>query len=105
MKAETRTLRFHPSSFSLRPFLRWLSAALLGGLLLSAAACGGKPGAPPPAPAPAPQEGPAGPPLFADVTATSGINFAYRNGEETADHLAILEAVGGGVALFDYDGD
>ncbi|HEV3117921.1 MAG TPA: VCBS repeat-containing protein, partial [Gemmataceae bacterium] len=42
--------------------------------------------------------------LFSDVTAESGIQFTYRNGEE-ADHFAILETVGGGVALLDYDGD
>jgi RNA polymerase sigma factor (sigma-70 family) len=46
-----------------------------------------------------------GPPgLFRDVTADSGIAFAYRNGEE-ANHHAILESLGGGVALLDYDGD
>jgi hypothetical protein len=42
--------------------------------------------------------------IFQDVTAASGVDFAYRNGEE-AGHYAILEALGGGVALFDYDGD
>jgi RNA polymerase sigma factor (sigma-70 family) len=41
---------------------------------------------------------------FQDVTAESGINFTYRNGEE-AGHYAILETLGGGVALIDYDGD
>jgi hypothetical protein len=41
---------------------------------------------------------------FEDVTAASGIDFTYRNGEE-ADHHAILESLGGGVALIDYDGD
>src|SRR6185503_18281725 len=43
-------------------------------------------------------------PYFSDMTAASGIDFRYRNGEE-ADHYAILESLGGGVALFDYDGD
>src|SRR5579883_388613 len=43
-------------------------------------------------------------PAFADVTAASGISFTYRNGEE-AGHFAIIESLGGGVALFDYDGD
>src|SRR5262249_13104684 len=47
---------------------------------------------------------PAGPPLFVDRTADSGVHFTYRNGEE-ADHYAILESLGGGVALLDYDGD
>jgi hypothetical protein len=39
-----------------------------------------------------------------DVTRQSRIDFTYRNGEE-ADRYTILESVGGGVALFDYDGD
>jgi hypothetical protein len=45
------------------------------------------------------------PPLFEDVTAASGVDFTYRNGEETADHVSILESLGGGVALLDFDGD
>jgi hypothetical protein len=44
------------------------------------------------------------PPCFQEVTAVSGIAHTYHNGEE-AGHLAILESLGGGVALFDYDGD
>jgi hypothetical protein len=43
--------------------------------------------------------------LFKDITASSGVDFTYRNGEDTANHLAILETLGGGVALLDYDGD
>jgi hypothetical protein len=83
--------------------LRWLSLVVLGGLLLFVAACRSKPG-PPAASNRAPDE-PPGPPLFEDITAASGIDFTYRNGEETANHLAILESLGGGVALLDYDGD
>ncbi len=45
-----------------------------------------------------------GPGSFADVTASSGIDFTYRNGEE-ADQYTILESLGGGVALIDYDRD
>jgi enediyne biosynthesis protein E4 len=45
-----------------------------------------------------------GPPLFRDVTAESGLNFTYRNGEE-ADHFSILESLGGGVGLIDFDRD
>ena len=41
---------------------------------------------------------------FRDVTPESGVDFTYRNGAE-ADHYAILESLGGGVALIDYDGD
>ena len=43
-------------------------------------------------------------PYFTDMTASSGLEFTYRNGEE-ADHYAILESLGGGVALIDYDQD
>jgi hypothetical protein len=41
---------------------------------------------------------------FALKTPSCGIDFTYRNGQE-AGHLAILESLGGGVALIDYDGD
>src|SRR5262245_9239974 len=41
---------------------------------------------------------------FVDVTAASGIDFRYRNGEE-ADRYAILESLGGGVGLIDFDRD
>jgi RNA polymerase sigma factor (sigma-70 family) len=53
----------------------------------------------PPAPA-AEEESP----LFRDMTPQSGVDFTYRNGEE-ADQFTMLESVGGGVALIDYDGD
>ncbi len=39
-----------------------------------------------------------------DVTRQSGIDFTYRNGRE-ARHYSILETLGGGVALVDFDGD
>jgi hypothetical protein len=42
--------------------------------------------------------------LFRDITAASGVAFAYRNGAE-AGHLSILESLGGGVALLDFDRD
>ena len=41
---------------------------------------------------------------FEDVTPASGIRFTYRNGRE-AGKYSILESLGGGVALFDYDCD
>jgi hypothetical protein len=41
---------------------------------------------------------------FRDVTAESGVDITYRNGQE-ADRYSILESLGGGVALLDYDGD
>jgi enediyne biosynthesis protein E4 len=43
-------------------------------------------------------------PWFADRTADSGIDFTYRNGEE-ADHYSILESLGGGIGLIDYNRD
>ena len=45
------------------------------------------------------------PALFDDITKPSGIAFTYRNGEDTAEHLSILESLGGGVGLIDFDGD
>src|SRR5262249_58902215 len=67
---------------------------------------------PPPDPVPSrpsdprsyPPEVPDGPAWFGDVTADSGVDFTYRNGEE-ADQCTILESLGGGVAMIDYDGD
>jgi hypothetical protein len=89
--------------------IRPLPAALLAFLLLSLGACARKPTG---AEADVKkgdetrkEEQDEGPPLFEDVTAASGIDFSYRNGEDTADHLSILESLGGGVALIDYDGD
>ncbi len=71
--------------------------------LLACWSCGPKPAERGPEEAPDPDL--SGPDLFAEVAA-SGIRFSYRNGEEvTPPHLAILESLGGGVALIDYDGD
>ncbi len=60
----------------------------------------------PPAAAPEtrPDAPPAGPPWFRDSTEATGVRMTCRNGEE-ADQFAILESLGGGVALLDYDGD
>jgi hypothetical protein len=41
---------------------------------------------------------------FRDVTASSGVQFRTRNGED-ADQLTLLESLGCGVALIDFDGD
>lgn len=41
---------------------------------------------------------------FTDVTEAAGVRFTYRDGQE-AGHYAILESLGGGVAIFDYDAD
>ena len=55
-------------------------------------------------PEPTRVETPTEAPFFLDVTAPSGIDHTYRNGEE-AEHVAILEGVGGGAGLLDFDGD
>lgn len=47
---------------------------------------------------------PVGPPIFEDVTGPSGIAFTNRTGVE-AGHFAILESLGGGVSLLDYNRD
>jgi hypothetical protein len=59
-----------------------------------------------------PDPGLVGPPYFFKEIADSGIDVTYDNGEdvkndkgELVNHLAILESLGGGVALIDYDGD
>lgn len=41
---------------------------------------------------------------FEDLTASSGVRFSYRDGQD-AKLYTILETVGGGAALFDFDGD
>lgn len=41
---------------------------------------------------------------FVDITAESGVDAFYRNGEE-AKYRAIVESLGGGVAVLDYDND
>jgi enediyne biosynthesis protein E4 len=51
-----------------------------------------------------PSRGPLDDLAFSDTTEESGIDFRHRNGSE-AGHYSILESLGGGVALFDYDGD
>jgi hypothetical protein len=81
---------------------------LVAGAALVAAACGigfwlgtsNQPSVEEPTVAPTPT----GPPWFEDVTAGSGLDFTHHNGEE-ADQLTILESLGGGVALIDFDGD
>src|SRR5437763_1495671 len=77
------------------------AAVGLAGLLFAVGACQQATDTPPPAAADQPH---AGPPLFEDVTEASGVRIKYGNGEE-ANHYAILESLGGGVALIDYDGD
>ncbi|HUY87418.1 MAG TPA: CRTAC1 family protein [Pirellulales bacterium] len=100
---------------------RWLISSIALGLLLGGCNRSEPPPAPPdeePAaaavettaqshadetPPPAPRE--ARPDdWFEDMTERSGVRFAYRNGAE-ARQYTILETVGGGVAMIDYDND
>ena len=46
----------------------------------------------------------ASPLRFVERTGDSGVSFTYRNGEE-AGHFSILESLGGGVAVIDFDAD
>ncbi len=85
---------------------RRVAFVLAAAAALAGWACSGGKGPPRPDPA---DDAPAvavsaGPAMFTDVTERSGIQFIYRNGEE-ANHLTILESVGGGVGVIDYDGD
>jgi hypothetical protein len=43
-------------------------------------------------------------PWFRDATTESGLDFTYTNGEE-ANRYTLLESLGGGVGLIDYDRD
>src|SRR5262245_30823792 len=86
--------------------ISWLVTPAVVVTLLAAGACHNEPSAPVPlfkeATNAAPE--PAGPPFFEDVAAAAGIDHTYHNGQETG-HFAILESLGGGVALLDFDGD
>lgn len=87
------------------PLLRY--AVLAAGLaLLVALGCSRAPAPDTPAPPPvAPVEPPySGPPWFRDITEASGVRATCRNGEE-ADQFTILESLGAGVAVFDFDND
>jgi hypothetical protein len=82
-----------------------VSIVLLAGLFLAATSCTRMDG-----PSAVKQttgrvdENASAPDLFADMTPSSGVNHIFRSGEE-AGHYTILELLGGGVALFDFDGD
>lgn len=84
------------------PTLLILSGLFACGLVLGCSSS--QPEGPPPGPGIAVQPPAGGPPIFEDVTKAVGIDFTYRNGED-AGHFAIIESLGGGVALFDYDND
>ncbi len=45
-----------------------------------------------------------GPPLFEEITKQTGIDFTYQNGEDNVV-FAIIESLGGGIGVIDYDQD
>lgn len=92
---------------------------LLLWLLALAGGCGPQAADPPPSPAnnpqnpvkrgPKPASQPAVPQIhtaarFQDRTSDSGVDFRYSNGEDS-EHFTIVESLGGGAALLDFDGD
>lgn len=87
-----------------------LIALVVAGSLTVAALCWMRNSAEPgPAPDPLPSRPALPPPYdgpiwFEDRSRGSGIDHVCRNGEE-ADQFTILETLGGGIALLDYDGD
>lgn len=65
---------------------------------LAAPSCGGND-----APAQAPAAAQTVRPYFREITASTGITFVHENGASPARRM--LETMGGGVAVLDYDGD
>ncbi len=74
------------------------SAVFISMVLLTAC----EPSAPPPA-ASTSQPAASSPPIFADITASSGLDFVHFNG--MSGELYFPEMMGAGVALLDYDND
>lgn len=89
---------------SRRRLIAWLASGVALALLCTASGCPSREKEGPPKVDVNPGPSVGGLPLFRDVTAASGLNFTYRNGEE-AKEFTILEIMGGGVALIDYNGD
>ncbi|HWG43109.1 MAG TPA: CRTAC1 family protein [Gemmataceae bacterium] len=84
--------------------MTWRRLAILAlfGLTIVPVACSWRASSPASVPGSAAKDD--GPAFFRDITTSAGIDFRYRNGAE-AGHLSILESLGGGVALLDFDGD
>ena len=75
---------------------RWMAVTLL---LVCSAGCPNSPSPPPPVPIP-----PSPPVQFVDQAAAWNVAFQYENGEQ-AGLYSILETLGGGVGIIDYDRD
>src|SRR5687767_5188121 len=73
-------------------------------LLASSIGCNRSPQPPAPPPAARGQPSPTVRPNFIDVAASAGIDFRYEHHPQ-ADYRTILESLGGGVAMLDYDAD
>src|SRR5882724_1141697 len=87
-----------------------LSAALsAAGILLTHVGCGAREGGnrssggPPSATAPFASSGPAPGVRFEDATTQAGLTFRHVNGASGRKYM--LETLGSGVCVFDYDGD
>lgn len=77
------------------------SVVLLATVTLVAAACGADTSVPEPRDPAA--GGPGAPPWFEEVSSASGLSFVHRSGHDT--RYLLPEIMGGGGALFDFDGD
>ncbi len=87
---------------------RWrlgIGLLLISGLVAGASVTflGCRPAAPTHAEENPPDADAHGPPFFREIK-DSGIDFSYTNGEKEGEYV-ILQIVGGGVGLIDYDGD
>ena len=70
----------------------------------TAATVPASPAAPPTTPAITPVITPAAAGWFHNVAAEAGVDHSYHN-DADAGHYSILESLGGGAAIFDFDGD
>jgi RNA polymerase sigma factor (sigma-70 family) len=103
--AEGVTTAMSPFSLKIGTLILALGAIIAGASVLGNPAPSGKhEGSKAAAKGPDKPKAVEGPFLYRDMTPESGVKFTYRNGEE-ANHYTILESLGGGVALIDYDGD
>ncbi len=91
----------------------WKTSRIVCCFLLAIMGCSGRtsPSSPPGSASVKPGKSPAGGASavstdirFENATEHSGVKFTYRNGNE-AGEVAILESLGGGVGLFDFDND